>query len=444
MIRFVIFSSYGNDSCALIQWAHEWNLEGVAAVYSDTGWATEGWAARVAEKEEWVRSLGFTPYRTSSIGFRQLARQKKGFPTQRYQWCSYVLKIEPGIRWLEENDPNKSAICIVGARRAEAADPLSTRATFPEYLVRSENHGGRMMLAPMVDFDEAARNALLIRAGVEPLPHRSGECKCITRIRPTSNASPKRISPKSTTLRLKSSDPCSGPIATWARPGFTRWFAGRTARAENTNLNRKPKPATRRGANNDDLWPMGAHTAVAAMARQAALPPQRLCILDDRRRLGRLGIHVHIAFATGKLQMSRSGYVEDWDGDDWQYALCRGRVVRAFKGKRGQAFLKDMLAALDAMPEKRLIAHELQTSEGAVCAIGSVGRLRGVDMSKLDPEDVEGVAGTFDIAPSMAREIVYENDEGGHHDETPEDRYARIRKWIVSEIIPDPVGGARE
>lgn len=178
-IRFVIFSSYGNDSCALIQWAHEWQLEGVAVVYSDTGWATQGWAERVAEKEQWVRSLGFTPYRTSSIGFRQLARNKKGFPTQRYQWCSYALKIEPGMRWLAENDPNKSAICIVGARRAEAADPVSTRAMFPEYLVRSENHGGRMMLAPMVDFDALARDALLIRAGVEPLPHRSGECKCI-------------------------------------------------------------------------------------------------------------------------------------------------------------------------------------------------------------------------------------------------------------------------
>jgi len=179
MIRFVIFSSYGNDSCALIQWAHEWQLEDVAVVYSDTGWATEGWSARVAEKEEWVRSLGFTPYRTSSIGFMDLAREKKGFPTQRYQWCSYRLKIEPGMRWLEENDPNKSAICIVGARHDEAKDPNSTRAKFPEYLVRSENHGGRMMLAPMVDYDAEARNALLIRAGIEPLPHRSGECKCI-------------------------------------------------------------------------------------------------------------------------------------------------------------------------------------------------------------------------------------------------------------------------
>jgi hypothetical protein len=139
--------------------------------------------------------------------------------------------------------------------------------------------------------------------------------------------------------------------------------------------------------------------------------------------------------------MSRSGYIEDWDGDDWQYALCRGRVVRAFRGKRGQAFLKEMLAALDAMPEKRLIAHDLETSDGAVCAIGSVGKARGVDMSKLDPEDADTVAGTFGIAPSMAREIVYENDEGGIHNETPEDRFIRIRKWVVREIR-DPVGGS--
>ena len=67
-IRFVIFSSYGNDSCALIQWAHEWQLEGVAVVYSDTGWATVGWEARVTEKEAWVRSLGFTPEMPDSAG----------------------------------------------------------------------------------------------------------------------------------------------------------------------------------------------------------------------------------------------------------------------------------------------------------------------------------------------------------------------------------------
>ena len=36
-----------------------------------------------------------------------------------------------------------------------------------------------MMLAPGVDWTEADRDAYLRRAGVEPLPHRSGECRCI-------------------------------------------------------------------------------------------------------------------------------------------------------------------------------------------------------------------------------------------------------------------------
>jgi len=177
--RFVIFASYGNDSCALIQWAHEWHLECVAVVYSDTGWAAADWKARVEEKEEWVRSLGFTAHRTQSIGFADLARKKSGFPTQRYQWCSYVLKIEPGIRWLAENDPDGRAICLVGARRAEAKSPADGRASFPEYMPRSENHGGRFMLAPFATFDDAARDAYLARAGVDPLPHRSRECRCI-------------------------------------------------------------------------------------------------------------------------------------------------------------------------------------------------------------------------------------------------------------------------
>lgn len=146
--------------------------------------------------------------------------------------------------------------------------------------------------------------------------------------------------------------------------------------------------------------------------------------------------------------MSRSGYMDDWDGDDWVAALCLGRVARAMKGKRGQAFLKEMLATLDAMPEKRLIANELETAEGAVCAIGSVGKARGVDMTKLDPEDPDGVAAAFGIAPSMAREIVYMNDEGGDYKETPEARFARIRGWVVSEIkappSPQDTNGARQ
>jgi hypothetical protein len=174
-VRFVIFSSYGNDSVALIQWAHEQDLCDVAVVFTDTGWAADGWMERVERCEAWGQGLGCTPYRTKSIGFLELARQKKGFPTQRYQWCSHVLKIEPGERWLAEHDPHCMAVCLIGVRREES----EKRASFPEWTVHSVNHGGRVMLAPFATYTEDHRNQLLKRAGFGVLPHRSRECKCI-------------------------------------------------------------------------------------------------------------------------------------------------------------------------------------------------------------------------------------------------------------------------
>ena len=133
--------------------------------------------------------------------------------------------------------------------------------------------------------------------------------------------------------------------------------------------------------------------------------------------------------------MSRSGYSEDCD-NDWNLIMWRGAVASAMRGKRGQAFLKEMLAALDAMPEKKLIAHQLE-SGGAVCAIGSVGKARGLDMQGMDPEDRDTVAETFGIAPALAAEIVWENDEANSYfrnEEKPEARFARMRAWVASQI----------
>lgn len=174
--RFVIFSSYGNDSIALIQWCHEQGLRDVIVVYSDTNWSAPWWRERVRERERWVHRLGFWTSRTRSIGFRELAYQKKAFPTQQYQWCSYILKIEPAERWMRENDPGERAVCLVGVRREES----QARSTFPRYLLMSANHGDRTMIAPLADTGESDRDGLLSRAGVDPLPHRSMECSpCI-------------------------------------------------------------------------------------------------------------------------------------------------------------------------------------------------------------------------------------------------------------------------
>jgi len=130
--------------------------------------------------------------------------------------------------------------------------------------------------------------------------------------------------------------------------------------------------------------------------------------------------------------MSRAGYC-DGDDDQWGLIRWRGAVASAIRGKRGQAFLREMLTAMDAMPEKKLVAHELEM-DGQVCAIGSVGMARGIDMSQLDPENYSKVADTFGISEALAREIVYENDEGGWRDDTPEKRFERMRAWVVKNL----------
>lgn len=142
--------------------------------------------------------------------------------------------------------------------------------------------------------------------------------------------------------------------------------------------------------------------------------------------------------------MSRSGYSDDCEGRE--LAMWRGTVASAIRGKRGQSFLKEMLAAMDAMPVKRLVTHELETPEfipcshwglfeaTSVCAIGTVGKARGIDMATIDPDDRETVADTFNIATPLASEIAYLNDEWGPLKESPEARFARMRAWVASQI----------
>lgn len=137
--------------------------------------------------------------------------------------------------------------------------------------------------------------------------------------------------------------------------------------------------------------------------------------------------------------MSRSGYTEDY-GDDNSGFLYRCAVASAIRGKRGQAFLREMLAALDALPEPKLIVGELVEANGAVCAMGAVAKARGTDTTGIDPEDPGRVAAAFGIAEAMAREIAFENDDerGFQRDETPEHRFRRMRKWVLDHLEPDP------
>lgn len=144
--------------------------------------------------------------------------------------------------------------------------------------------------------------------------------------------------------------------------------------------------------------------------------------------------------------MSRSGY--DDDGSEWDLICYRGRVASAIRGKRGQAFLLELLSALDAMPEKKLAAESLKYDSGAVCSLGAVAVKRGLGEEKIkqldqqfEYENHRYVACEFGIAEVLVREIVYMNDEAVWNKETPEERFVRMRKWVVDQIRPVPIDG---
>ena len=128
--------------------------------------------------------------------------------------------------------------------------------------------------------------------------------------------------------------------------------------------------------------------------------------------------------------MSRSGYSDDCDG--WALIRWRGAVKSAIRGKRGQALLQELVAGLDSMPVKELIDGALET-DGQYCALGVVGRNRGLEMGGVDPENRKEVSSLFKIAPALAAEIAFENDDDWR-EETPAARWGRMRHWAISKI----------
>jgi hypothetical protein len=139
----------------------------------------------------------------------------------------------------------------------------------------------------------------------------------------------------------------------------------------------------------------------------------------------------------------RSGYTDD-NEDQWALIRWRGAVASAIRGKRGQAFLRELAAAMDAMQDKRLVSGELQAA-GEFCALGVVGQSRGLDLSKIDTEDWEQLSREFGVSEALAREIMYENDEciwdeqwdRRDKDGGPE-RWRRVRAW-VERHLQEPV-----
>lgn len=141
--------------------------------------------------------------------------------------------------------------------------------------------------------------------------------------------------------------------------------------------------------------------------------------------------------------MSRSGYDEDF-GDGLELGRWRAQVESATRGKRGQRFFFDLVTALDNMPEKKLISGELE-EDGAVCALGALGKYRGVDLASLNIRDWEDgdwekLGGAFNIASQLAQETMYVNDDQEscfHTLTSAEQRWLRVREWALLQLKPE-------
>ena len=176
--------------------------------------------------------------------------------------------------------------------------------------------------------------------------------------------------------------------------------------------------------------------------------------------------------------MSRSGYTDDND-DPLAHGRWRQAVKRALHGKRGQALLQELVQALDAMEDKRLYPGSFATAEGEFCTLGVLGAKRGTKMDDLGDEDdcdPAAVGQRFDIAPAMAAEIMYLNDEYAvsewryidvvicgpmppHHfrpyghkmherevrvpnENHPSERWERMRAWAVENLQSGTTGAS--
>jgi len=129
--------------------------------------------------------------------------------------------------------------------------------------------------------------------------------------------------------------------------------------------------------------------------------------------------------------------------------LWESRVLRVIEGKRGQRVMREFAEALLALPQRRLIAGNISTPQGEVCAIGAYAKAKGVNLNResasLDDETLVGWEGseseTAELGESLgmtytlAWEIGSKNDEEfAAHRYTPEKRWEAMYRWAVSQV----------
>jgi hypothetical protein len=136
----------------------------------------------------------------------------------------------------------------------------------------------------------------------------------------------------------------------------------------------------------------------------------------------------------------RISYSEDEDYPG-QFNLWQGNCQRSLSGRKGQAALRELRAALLALPSKRLIANELD--DGAdCCAIGALVRYKSLTPKSDREYEMEEVGVECGMPRMVAWKVVELNDvqldrrwDGMKSVElTPEERYDAVLKWVGEQL----------
>ena len=154
--------------------------------------------------------------------------------------------------------------------------------------------------------------------------------------------------------------------------------------------------------------------------------------------------------------MSRYDGSDDCD-DYWQLNMGRWeRNSRAvLKSGRGKKALADLITALEALPQRRLISERVAvlTNPGAedchvseVCAVGAYAHFKGIDLTTWVGED----GAVADETDTSLRETAWLGEQAGMaftlawnlgylndytlKDCTPEERWQRVYEWATEHL----------
>ncbi|MBA2652401.1 MAG: phosphoadenosine phosphosulfate reductase family protein [Tatlockia sp.] len=177
MKQHIIIGNFGNHSLAVMQALIEKSIEGLHFICVETGWAAACWAERVADCANYARDYGVKVHTLKAQStFSELVRDRRQFPSPKFQWCASFLKGLTIIEHLDSSDPTCEAMIVSGKRQSDSR----RYANMQEFDYENDFYQGRTLWYPLWQMADGEFVELIKRTGFPLLPHQSLECSpCI-------------------------------------------------------------------------------------------------------------------------------------------------------------------------------------------------------------------------------------------------------------------------